>query len=313
MNLIYFHNLRGLFTPISPRCFIMSSLVLAMISCTKNSSTPSSTGGTGALLTKMVIVGKSASGVTVDSVVNQYQWNASNQLTGTVQTMTTQDSGFVYNSSLTYNFTYSGNLISSLVGTYVQSYSFGALTQSATTQIGTTFYASGNQIVSYLQIASTSGTGSFPSTTINSNDSATLTYDASGNVSSYNIYQIPQGYNSYVPVSQQTFGFSGGNLVENSNIISVVGVPVDTVTTTFQYNSKLSAAPFSYIPGVPINSTNDLIQSTMTETGINPSSTISSYQTTYNQANQPVTSVVTLTNNPPNQILVTENISYFYQ
>jgi hypothetical protein len=94
----------------------------------------------------------------------------------------------------------------------------------------------------------------------------------------------------------------------------VAGILFDTLTTVYQYNGKLSAAPFYIALGVPAGVINDLTQVTETQGGLNPRNDVSSYATTYNSANQPSSSVVTVTETPAySGDLGTEKITFFYQ
>jgi hypothetical protein len=293
-------------------------MILSACACSKNSGTGSGGGTTpgggngDSLLSKEIIVGKNASNVDVDSVVTNYQYDASGHPTQFQQTSTAQFSGATSVISVVYNLTYSNNLVSGLTGTVTQSIDDGGTTFSSNSTVNTVFTSSGNHIVAYVQTVNTTGTSPFPTTLETGNDSALIGYDANGNVSSLNIYQLTQG--AYEPVSQQTFTYSAGNLTQLVNVLSVSGVPVNTVTSVYTYNTKISAAPVFIVPGVTAGSTNDITGLTQTTTGTNPQTINYAYQTTYNSASQPLNSSVTLTNSPstPDDI-VTEQVSYFYQ
>jgi hypothetical protein len=295
-------------------------LIAASTSCKKSTSSSSSndsTGksGNGALLTQEVlVVTNSSAATTVDSIVNSYQYNSNNLMTGMQQNSTFADSVGSLTTNLSYTVTWASNLPSSLSGTFVETAQDGVVSESATIQINTTFQSGGGQIVSYIQRTSTtSGTVFFPPTQITGNDSALLTYDASGNLSTYNIYNIPNGSSTYEPFSFTTYTYSGGNLVQAAEVVYLAGIQTDTYTTVYQYDSKLAAAPFFLYPGISTISTNDLTGSTDTETGINPGTVTTTYSTTYNAANQPASTTATVTTIPASSGITTENITYTYQ
>jgi hypothetical protein len=298
---------------------LLPLLITSSISCTKSSSSSNnndSTGksGNGALLAKEVLVAANSSGTTVDSMVTTYQYNGNNELSTLQQTSIYSESGDVVTTSLNYNITYSGNLVSSLTGSYTESAQTPTQTVSSTTQISTTFRSGGGQIVSYIQTASTSGTPFIPLTPETGNDSALLTYDANGNASTYTIYEIQPGLSGYTLASKESFTYASSNLSQSVNIIYLEGIAIDTFTTAYQYNTKLSSAPLYIVPGVAVISLNDLTQSVVTETGTNPSTVTTSYTTTYNSANQPASSKATVTTTPSNPgIIATETITYTYQ
>jgi len=295
-------------------------LIAASTNCKKSSSTSSNNndstgkGGNGALLTQEVVVVANSSGATVDSIVTSYQYNSNNLVTGMQQNSTYADSVGSLTTNLSYTVTWSGNLPSSLSGTFVETAKDGVLDESATIQINTTFQSSGGQIASYIQRTSTtSGTVFFPPTQITGNDSALLTYDASGNLSTYNIYNIPNGSSTYEPFSFTTYTFAGGNLAQSVEDVYVVGIQTATYTTVYQYNSKLAAAPLFLYPGIAAIIINDLSQTTETETGLIPQTIVTAYNTTYNSANQPATTKATVTITPASSGITTENITYTYQ
>jgi hypothetical protein len=295
-------------------------LITASTSCQKSSSSSNNSNnnngkGSGALLTQEVlVVTNSSSASTIDSIVTSYQYNSNNQVTGMQQNSTFEDSAGSLATNLSYTVNWSGNLPSSLSGTFTETAQDGAFSESATIAINTTFQSSGGQIVSYVQRTSTtSGIVFFPPTQITGNDSALLTYDASGNVATYNIYNIPNGSSTYEPFSFTTYTYSGGNLTQTVEDVYVAGIEVDTYTTVYQYDSKLAAAPLYLYPGIATISINDLTQTTDTETGTNPGSVNTTYATTYNSANQPASTVATATTTPSTSGVTTENITYTYQ
>ncbi len=293
-------------------------IIFSASNCSKSSSPSSSTTGPGVtgtnpLLSKEVIIGKNPIGATVDSVVIQNQYDANGNLTQIQQSTVAQISGIMETSMLTYNFTYSGNLVSSMTGTVIQSLQNGTQTYNSTTQVSATFVSDGGHITSYVQTASTTGSGPFPVTPETGNDSALIQYDASGNISGLSLYQIGSGSAGYQLISQQNFTYSNGNMTQVVDMESVAGVPVNTVTSVYQYNSDISAAPYFVGPGIPIRNLNDVTSINQNTTGVNPQTLTTAYASTYNSANQPVSSTVTLTPAPtdPNAI-ATEEISYTY-
>jgi hypothetical protein len=298
-------------------------LITASTSCQKSSSTNSSnsdstgagTGSNGTLLKQEVLVAANASGVTVDSIVTSFEYNSNNLVTGYQQNSILTDSGATVTTNLSYAITYSGNLPSGLTGTFTETAQYGALNESATIAINTTFQSSGGQIVSYVQRTNTtSGTVFIPPTQITGNDSALLTYDASGNLSTYTIYNIPNGSSAYEPFSETTYTFGSGNLTQSVEDVYVVGIQTATYTTVYQYDSKLAASPLFLYPGIAAIIINDLSQTTETETGLIPQTIVTAYTTTYNSANQPASAAATLTITPGNSGgLASEKITYTYQ
>jgi hypothetical protein len=295
-------------------------LIAASTGCKKSSSSSSSNndstgkGGNGALLTQEVLVAANASGVTIDSIVTNFQYNSNNLVTGYQQNSTLSDSGATVTTKLSYTITYSGNLPSGLTGTFSETAQDGAYNESATIAINTTFQSGGGQIVSYVQHTNTtSGTAFIPPTQITGNDSALLTYDAGGNLSTYDIYTIPNGSSTYEPFSETTYTFSGGNLAQSVEDVYVVGIQTATYTTVYQYDSKLAASPLFLYPGIAAIIINDLSQTTETETGLIPQTIVTAYNTTYNSANQPATTKATVTITPASSGITTENITYTYQ
>src|SRR5580658_4187589 len=307
--------------PIAAALLIL--LITTFTGCTKSSNSSSSNNnndstsksGNGSLLKQEVLVAANASGVTVDSIVTSFQYNSNNLVTGYQENSILTDSGATVTTNLSYTVTYSGNLPSSLTGTFTETAQDGALNESATVAINTTFQSSGGRIVSYVQHTNTtSGTVFIPPTQITGNDSALLTYDASGNLSAYNIYNIPNGSSTYEPFSETTYTFSGGNLTQSVENVYVVGIQTATYTTVYQYDSKLAASPLFLYPGIAAIITNDLSQTTETETGLIPQTIVTAYNTTYNSANQPASTAATLTITPSNSGgIASEKITYTYE
>jgi hypothetical protein len=300
-------------------------LITASTGCQKSSNSSSSSNtsdtsnngksGNGSLLKQEILVAANSSGVTVDSIVTSFQYNSNNLVTGYQENSTLTDSGATVITNLSYTVTYSGNLPSSLTGTFSETAQDGSLNESAAIAINTTFQSSGGKIVSYVQHTNTtSGTVFIPPTQITGNDSALLTYDASGNLSAYNIYNIPNGSSTYEPFSETTYNFSDGNLTQAVENVYVVGIQTATYTTVYQYDSKLAASPLFLYPGVFAIITNDLSQTTETETGLIPQTIVTAYSTTYNSANQPASTMATLTITPSNSGgIASEKITYTYQ
>jgi hypothetical protein len=303
------------------------ALMISALGCSKSnppgySGSPSggTTGGgttTGSgsnpLLSKEVLVAKNAAAADEDSIVTLFTYDGNKNLTQTEQTTFSNIAGASLTISITYHFTYSNKLISGFTGTVDQTYLDAGQTFSSNSQISSVFHASGSRIDYYVQSVSTSGSAPLPVTLETGNDSATLTYDASGNLSTLNIYQLSQGSSEYQQISQQNFTYSNGNLSKSINVESVSGIVTNTVTSLFQYDSKISAAPIFIVPGVPVNSTNDLSSSTQTTTGLNAQTISTTYQTNYNSTNQPVNSLAALTITPQNpENIATETITYTY-
>jgi hypothetical protein len=293
-------------------------IIFSASNCSKSTSPSSSSTGPGGtnsnpLLSKEVIVSKNTSGEVVDSLVIQYQYDANKNLTQVQQSTNIQISGVIGMSMLTYNFTYSGSLLSSMTGTVNQSLQSGAQNYNSTTQVNASFISSGGHITSYVQTASSTGSGPFPVTPETGNDSALIQYDASGNITGFTLYQIGNGGVGYQLISQQNFTYSNGNMTQLVDVESVAGVPVNTVTSVYQFNSDISASPYYVGPGIPIVNVNDITSINQTTTGTNPQTLTTAYSSTYNTANQPVSSSVTLTPTPtdPNAI-ATEEITYTY-
>jgi hypothetical protein len=310
--------LHGARRPFLIKWMIVAAITASVLGCKKSGGSGSggsmTPGGGGALLAQEVLVARNSSNAVIDSVVTVYQYDANKNLSGIEQTTISSYMGFTSNTVLTYSLTYSGTLISGLTGTFTQNVGTGVVSLSASTEINTVFQASGGQIVSYVQSTQTTGSPALPITQITGNDSALLAYDGNGNISGYTIYQKAPGSTSYSLLSRESFTYSGGNWVGSVVGVAVGGIIANTFTTVYQYNSKISAAPIYIIPGVPINSMNDLSQSTETETGANPGSNTSVYSTTYNGTNQPVSSTVALTVTPTDPgNPATETISYTYQ
>jgi hypothetical protein len=296
--------------------WIVAAILMSLVeSCQKTGTAGPSGGGGATPLSKEVILGFDGSNNQLDSIVILSQYNGNKNLSQLQRTTLSRDSAAVFNSALTYNFTYAASLVSSISGSYTESVQYAGKMLNAATQINTSFTTSGGKIVSYVQVTTTTGSPIIPVTTETGNDSALFVYDANGNLSTYTIYQKEFSQKNYSLISKQSFTYSGGNLSQSVNAIFVEGIPVDTMTTTYQYNSKLSAAPLFIFPGVNISVINDLTQVTLTTAGVNPSVTTSTYQTTYNSNNQPVSSTVTVDTTPTPKssvVLVKEEISYFY-
>jgi hypothetical protein len=300
---------------------IIALLLTASVGCKKSGSSSSSSssdstgkGSTGALLTEEILVATNSANVTIDSTVTTYSYDGNNNLTGLQQNSVVSDSGASFTTNLTYSMTYSGNLISGLTGSVAETVIFDNKTYASTTQVSTTFQSANGKIIGYVQKTSTSGTSIIPTTSETANDSALLTYNTNGNVATCTVYQLNPLVPGYLLNSQESFTYSGSNLTQSINVVYDAGIAVDTFTTVYTYDTKLSAAPLYLVPGVAVLSINDLTQSSVTETGTNPGSVITNYTTTYNAANQPATSTVTVTTTPSNSgSIAKETITYTYQ
>jgi len=301
-------------------------IVASAVACSKSSSSgpstssntdttkSSSTGtGSGAGLLKTEVLSMQAGTLgTIDSVVYQFQYNSSNQLSGLQQTTISSFSGTTFNTAISYTYTYSGSLVSSIAGTVNESVTGSSGTYNSSTTLTLTFQSAAGKITGYVQTATTTGSSLIPATPENANDSAVITYDGSGNVASYNLYLLDSG--TYIPWTQETFTLSSGNIASTVLNEFVAGVQTNTQTSTYTYNSKVAASPYYDIPGVPINNANDVTAETQTTTGINPATLGYTYTTTYNSANQPSSSSVAVTQTPANTYNITgEQITYTYQ
>ena len=284
--------------------------LLLLAACSKKSSAPSSP-GSGSLLSKEVETYYTASGSVLESISSTYQYGSGNQLSETQQVDTTSFLGVTEITELTYQFSYAGSLVSSLKGTFVETDG----TASATTQISVTFRSAGGQITGYTQVTTvTSGTPFIPPTQATGNDSATLTYDASGNPSVYTIYQKNAVTGIYQLLTSYTYSYGGGNLLGFVEPVYVGGVQQSTVTETLEYTSRPGAGPYYSIPGVPIQTANALSQSTLVTTGIDAQTVVTAYTTTYNTANQPVSASATISVTPASSTApASETVSYTYQ
>lgn len=277
---------------------------------TKSSSTGTGS-GTGLLKTEVLSVQAGTLG-TIDSVVYQFQYNSSKQLSALQQTTISSFSGTTFNTSISYTYTYSGSLVSSIAGTVNESVTGSSGTYSSATTLTLTFQSAAGQITGYVQKATTTGSSLIPATPENANDSAVITYDGSGNVASYDLYLLSGG--TYIPWTQETFTLSGGNMTSTVLNEFVAGVETNTQTSTYTYNAKLAASPYYGIPGAPINNANDVTAESQTTTGVNPATISYTYTTTYNSANQPSSSSVAVTQTPANADNITsEQITYTYQ
>ena len=306
---------------------IVAWIVASAVACSKSSSsnpssssssstdTTKSSSGSGSgsgLLKQEVLTMQAGSLGTIDSVVYQFQYNSSNQLSGLQQTTISSFSGTTFNTAISYTYTYSGSLVSSIAGTVNESITGTSGTYNSTTTLTMTFQSAAGKITGYVQTATTTGSPLIPATPETANDSAVITYDGSGNVASYDLYLLSSG--SYIPWTQETFTLSSGNMTGTVLNEYVAGVLTNTQTTAYTYNSKLAASPYYGIPGVPINNANDVTGESQTTTGTNPATLSYTYTTTYNSANQPSSSSVAVTQTPANADNITgEQITYTYQ
>jgi hypothetical protein len=301
-------------------------IVASAVACSKNSSsnssssssstdtTKSSTGsGSGSGLLKQEVLTMQAGTLgTIDSVVYQFQYNSSKQLSGLQQTTISSFSGTTFNTVISYTYIYSGSLVSSIAGTVNESITGSAGTYSSTTTLKLAFQSAAGKITGYVQTATTTGSSLIPPTPETAEDSAVITYDGSGNVASYDLYLLDSA--SYIPWTQETFTVSSGNMTGTVLNEYVAGVLTNTQTSTYSYNAKLAASPYYGIPGVPINNINDVTTESQTTTGINSATISYTFTTTYNSANQPSSSSVAVSQTPANPDNITgEQITYTYQ
>lgn len=291
--------------------YLLFAPVLAL-GCSKGGSTRT-TAGDGALLSKEVLVYKNADASSLDSVTTMLAYNTDNTPSQFEQYTYSLFSGGTTTADLTYNFTYSGGLIAGFTGMVKQVASASTLF-TQTTMLSTTFHSTAGKVDGYIQTASVSGAAFFPETPETGNDSALITYDASGNISTYTIYQEARGATTYVLLTQTTFTFAGGNLVQSVTQEYVGGVAEGTVTTIYTYNTHLSATPLYIIPGVATKITNDVSAMSETTTGVNAGSVAVTFTSTYNTADQPVISSGPVTITPVTSAAFTqESISYEYE
>jgi hypothetical protein len=303
---------------------IVAWVVASTVACSKSSSsgpstsstdtTKSSSGtGSGTALLKTEVLSMQAGALgTVDSVVYQFQYNSTNQLSGLQETTISSFSGTTFNTVINYAYTYSGSLVSSIAGTVNESVTGTSGNYNSTTTAKISFQSSGGKITGYVQTTTTTGSSLIPTTPETANDSAVITYDGSGNVASYNLYLLSSG--TYIPWTQETFTLGGGNLTGTVVNDYDAGVETNTQTSAYTYNSKFPASPYYGIPGVPISSANDVTGLVQTTTGVNPASISFTYTSTYNSANQPSSSSVAVTQTPANADNITsEQITYTYQ
>jgi hypothetical protein len=296
---------------------LLLSLSIPSVNCSKSSSSSTTdstgTGSKGSLLSKEVLVAADGSGATVDSIVSNFQYDGKGNLTGLQQSNNVSVSGAVSTTGIGYTMTYSGNVITGLTGTVNESVTFMSTTYAATVQVTTSFQSSGGHVVSYVQKAVTSGSSLVPVTPETASDSVLLTYDAGGNIATLSIYQISPVSGAYELNSMESFTFSQGNLSQTVVVTYGGGVAEDTFTTSYSYDTKVSAAPVWVVPGVAIINANNLTQTSDVETGVNPGSVTTAYTTTYNSANQPSSSKAIVTTTPANTgEIATENITYTY-
>jgi hypothetical protein len=301
---------------------IVAWVAASAVACSKSSNsgpstsstdTTKSSSGNGAALLKTEVLSMQAGALgTIDSVVYQFQYNSSNQLSGLQESTISTFSGTTFNTVINYTYTYSGSLASSIAGTVNESVTGTLGNYNSTTTAKISFQSSGGKITGYVQTATTTGSSLIPTTPETANDSAVITYDGSGNVASYNLYLLSSG--TYTPWTQETLTLGGGNLTGTVVNDYDAGVETNTQTSAYTYNSKLPASPYYGIPGVPISSANDVTSLVQTTTGVNPASINFTYTTMYNSANQPSSSSVAVTQTPVNADNITsEQITYTYQ
>jgi len=292
--------------------------LLFALGCTKNApGTPGSSGVTGAtaLLTEVTLVGTNAANNTVESSTTLISYDANDNFTQTQFTDTSYDLGITFVTNETTTFTYGASLISSLTEAITTQTSVaGQAPYGTNDSTYVTFYASGGQVAYFISTNKIYTTGvPFP-TLVTTLDSSLVTYDANGYVSTYTVYEqdtIPGTYHLFYT---QTFTYAGKNL-SGYTLVNYATPNQSTTTATYTYDNHYAASPFyNIIPGVFIQSENDVSGMSLTQTGVNAGGTVYTYNTTYNSSNQPTLSSVAVSSTPTSASLpVAETIHYYYQ
>jgi hypothetical protein len=292
--------------------------ILLFQACKKNPpGTPGSTGVTGAtaLLTKVTLSGSNAANNTVESATTLIDYDANDNFTQTQFTDTANDLDITFITNEITTFTYGASLISSLTEAITtQTSVLGQTPYGTNDSTYITFYGSGGQVTYFTSINRISTVGVPYPTSLTTLDSSLVTYDQNGYISTYTVYEedtVPGAYHLFY---KQTFTYNGKNLAGYS-LVNYATPNQSTTTATYTYNNHFSASPFySIIPGIFIQSQNDISELSLTQTGVNAGNTIYSYSTTYNSSNQPTLSSVVISMTPTNaSIPVAETIHYYYQ
>jgi len=301
------------------------ALVAILLTVTPRCTKTTSGGGNpvvvvGALLTEIVTIGYNASGAVLDSQVVTIQYNADSQIVQTFQLRILHVPGGATDiDTLSTAYTYSGIMISSTAQTITtQTNIVGQPPAGFDEQLNTTFNASGGLVTSLTQMGTITSYGINPPENGTVQFSGVLTHNTNSSVSSFTDSSATNG-GPFSPLFVQTFTYSGNNLagdvLTNTNPLA----PSST-TTTYTYNSHLSAAPFyNVVTGINLPSANDVSELTLVETGgLYPGQTIYSYASIYNSFNQPTSSSVIISTTVTNQAYLlltptTESIYYYYQ
>jgi hypothetical protein len=293
-------------------------LFIFAMGCKKNPpGTPGTGGITGAtaLLTKETLVGRNAVNNVVESAASLFSYDANDNFTMSQLSDTSYGLDITITTNEITKFTYGNSLISSLTEAIItQTSVVGQAPYGTDDSTYISFYASGSQ-VNYLISNNKIVTTGVPSPTVTyTMDSALLSYDGNGYISIYDVYEKTKGAPSYTHFYKQTFTYSGTDLAGYvlTNYL-IPGQP--TTTATYTYNNHYSASPFySIIPGILIQSNNDVSGISEIQTGVNAGSTVYTYNSSYNASNQPVLSTVAVAMTPSNASFpVTETLNYYYQ
>jgi hypothetical protein len=290
-------------------------LLVFAIACKKNApGTGLGGGGATKLLTKVVLVGRNASNNVVESATTIISYDANDNFIESQFTETSSSLDITITTNEVTQFTYGASLISSLTESITtQTSVLGQAPYNINDSTYTNFHASGSQVDYFVSNNIISTTGFFPTTT-NTLDSALVTYDANGYVSTYTVYRQDTVPGPYRLFYKQAFSYGGNNLA--GYVLTNYSTPNNDVTTaTYTYNNHNSASPFyGIIPGIFIKSANDVSELNETQTGINAGNTTYTYSTSYNSFNQPTLSSVLISMTPANaSIPVAETINYYYQ
>jgi hypothetical protein len=315
MNERKFTSTQAISNSLFSTLFLISLLTLSIQSCKKNTAgTGNGNGnGPGLLLSGYTLVGTNASNNVVESATNLITYDGNNNITETqfVDTSFQLEMTIIVNTIT--KFTYGPSFIGSATESITtQNTVVGQAPYGVTDSSYLTFYAGTSQVDSFVTSSIINTTGPLVGPTTLTMDSALLTYDANGEVSSYTVYQIEKLPGPYTLFYKQTFTYNGSNLAG----YVLTNYPASSVTTaTYSYNSHNAAAPFySIIPGILLKTANDLSEISETQTGVNAGHTTYSYSSSYNSTDQPVVSTVLISMTPTNALFpVSETITYSYK
>jgi hypothetical protein len=312
---------------VKPLAWLSAALVILAVACSKGGLTsPGGGTGSGALLAKEVSVNRVAQENQLDSVVTLYTYNTNKTLSETEVTSVVESAELTSHQTIITNISYAGGLISGLTGTSTDTIVYpGNITGYVTAQTTINYVASGSRIVSYVE--QISGTTTFPGTQLQnletySVDSALINYGGNGQVSSYVDYHR-EGTGAYVEYYTETYTYSGSNLAQTLIIQNDLGHPgaayVDTTTSVYSHDGRTNtSSTVTIVPGVYVNSVDNLSKLSITTVGFAPSTSTATYNTTLNSSNQPVSSTTNLTltittNTATTTTTATETDSFFYQ